>query len=156
MPVFKVRGGVSYINTNLIYESAEIRDIKPLFLLNKGLIDSYEDISQIDYSKVLSWIMNKIEKHISEYTCILLNHQKIGYYRFHSVDSKMELDDLYILPPYQNQGIGSEIIRKCIAETSLPIFLYVFIKNTKAVSFYKKFGFQVRETIGESRYIMER
>lgn len=141
---------------NLIYAPAEVRDIEPLFQLSKDLIDHYENISQIDYSKVLSWVLNKIEKHISEYTCIFLGNQKVGYYRFHSVDRKMELDDIYILPPYQNQGIGSEIIRKCIAETSLPIFLYVFIKNTKAVSLYKKLGFRITETIRESRYIMER
>lgn len=141
---------------NLTYVPAEVRDIEPLFQLSKDLIDHYENISQIDYSKVLSWVLNKIEKHISEYTCVFLTNQKVGYYRFHSVDRKMELDDIYILPPYQNQGIGSEIIRKCIAQTGLPIFLYVFIKNTKAVSLYKKLGFQITETISESRYIMER
>lgn len=68
----------------------------------------------------------------------------------------MELDDLYILSPYQNQGIGSEIIRKCIAETDFPIFLYVFIQSTRAVSFYKRLGFRITENIRNSRYIMER
>lgn len=141
---------------NLIYVPAQVRDIEPLFQLNKDLIDHYENRSQIDYSKVLSWVLNKIKNHISEYTCIFLANQKVGYYRFHSVNEKMELDDIYIFPPYQDQGIGSEIIRKCIAETDLPIFLYVFIKNTKAVSLYKKLGFQIVETVRESRYIMER
>jgi ribosomal protein S18 acetylase RimI-like enzyme len=141
---------------NLIYASAEEKDIEPLFQLSKDLVDRYENISQIDYSKVLSWVLNKIEKHISEYTCIFRENQKVGYYRFHFIDGKMELDDIYILPPYQNQGIGSEIIQKCIAETNLPIFLYVFIQNTKAVSLYKKFGFRITETIRDSRYFMER
>lgn len=68
----------------------------------------------------------------------------------------MELDDLYIFQPYQNQGIGSEIIRKCIAETDLSIFLYVFVQNSRAVSLYKRFGFRITETIRDSRYIMER
>lgn len=141
---------------NLIYLPAGESDIELLFQLNKNLINDYENISQIDYSKVLSWVLNKIEKHISEYTCVFWNNQKVGFYRFHSVDGKMELDDIYILTPYRNQGIGSEIIRKCITETDLPIFLYVFTKNTKAISLYKEFGFKITETIGESRYIMER
>ena len=142
--------------TNLTYIRAEASDIETLFQLNKDLIDRYENISQIDYSKVLSWVLNKLKTHISEYTCIFCNDQKVGYYHFHSVDKKMELDDLYIFPPYQSKGIGSEVIRKCIAETDLPIFLYVFIKNVKAVSLYKRLGFRVIKTVGESRYIMER
>ena len=141
---------------DLIYASAQERDIEPLFHLCKDLIDQYEDISQIDYSKVLSWVLNKIEKCISEYTCIFRDNQKVGYYHFHSIDGKMELDDIYIFPPYQNQGIGSKVIQKCIAESSSPIFLYVFVRNTRAVSLYKKLGFRVKETIKDSRYIMER
>lgn len=141
---------------NLTYEPAEKTDIEPLFQLNKDLIDRYESTSQIDYSKVLSWVRNKLEKRIDEYTCIFLDNRKVGYYRFHSVDEKMELDDLYVLSPYQGQGIGSEVIRKCIAETDLPVFLYVFIRNSGAVSLYKRFGFRITETIRNSRYIMER
>lgn len=141
---------------NLIYVPAENKDIEPLFQLNKYLIDRYENISQIDYSRVLTWVLNKIEKNISEYTCIFRDNQKVGYYRFHSADGKMELDDIHILSPYQNQGIGSEVIRKCIAETDLPIFLYVFVKNTKAIFLYKKLGFQIKETVSDTRYIMER
>ncbi len=144
------------IITNITYIPAEPSDIELLFQLNKDLIDRYENISQIDYSKVLSWVLNKLKTHISEYTCIFLGNQKVGYYHFHSVDGKMELDDLYIFPPYQSKGIGSEVMRKCIAETDLPIFLYVFVKNTKAVLLYKRLGFRITETVGESRYIMER
>ena len=141
---------------NLTYVPAKESDIEPLFHLSKDLIDRYENISQINYPKVLSWVLNKIKKNINEYNCIFRDSQKVGYYRFHSVDEKMELDDIYVFSPYQNQGIGSEIIRKCIAETGLSIFLYVFIQNTKAVSLYKKLGFRITETIKDSRYTMER
>lgn len=141
---------------DLIYAPAKERDIGPLFQLNKDLIDQYENLSQIDYSKVLSWVGEKIKKRISEYTCIFRENRKVGYYRFHPAEGKMELDDIYIFPAYQNKGIGSQVIRKCIAETGSPIFLYVFIRNTKAVSFYKRFGFEIEETIRDSRYIMER
>ncbi|BAL01090.1 putative acetyltransferase [Oscillibacter valericigenes Sjm18-20] len=141
---------------NLIYVPAEESDFEPLFRLSKGLIDRYENISQIDYFKVLSWVGNKIEKNISEYTCIFRDSQKVRYYRFHCMDEKMELDDIYIFTPCQGQGIGSEIIRKCISETGLSIVLYVFIQNMRAVSLYKKLGFRITETIRDSRYIMER
>ena len=74
---------------NLIYVPAEKADIEPLFQLSKDLIDRYENTSQIDYSKVLSWIQNKIEKYIGEYTCVFRGNQKVGYYRFHSAEGKI-------------------------------------------------------------------
>lgn len=52
---------------DLIYVPAEESDIEPLFQFNKDLIDRYEDISKIDYSKVLSWVLNKLKRHIGEY-----------------------------------------------------------------------------------------
>jgi ribosomal protein S18 acetylase RimI-like enzyme len=54
------------------------------------------------------------------------------------------------------KGIGSEIIRKCVAETDLPVFLYVFIRNSRAVSLYKRMGFRVTKTVRDSRHIMEK
>ena len=67
----------------------------------------------------------------------------------------MELDDLYIFPEYRNQQIGTKVIEKCLSETDLPVYLYVFIKNTKAVALYERLGFRVIETIKDSRYIMQ-
>lgn len=121
---------------NLTYVPAKESDIEPLFQLSKDLIDRYENTAQINYPKVLSWVLNKIKKNINEYTCIFEIVKKSGTTVFILL-IKIELDDIYVFSPYQNQGIGSEVIRKCIAETGLSIFLYVFIQNTKAVSLYK-------------------
>ena len=141
---------------NIRYENATTCDIEIIFQLNKKLIEKYEDISKIDYKKVLEWVRKKIESNINEYTCIFENDNKVGYFYFHKVEEKMEVDDLYIFKEYRNRGIGTEILKKCISETNLPIFLYVFTKNTKAVSLYEKLGFKVVENIKDSRYVMER
>ena len=42
----------------------------------------------------------------------------------------MELSDLYILPKWQGKGMGTAILAHCIAQTNLPISLFVFIRNT--------------------------
>lgn len=141
---------------NLKYKPADKTDIKPVFKLNKALIDECENMETIDYQKVLSWVRNKIETHIQEHICVVLNEKKVGYYYFHDADGKMEIDDLYVFPQYRNMGIGTEILEKCISETSLPIFLYVFANNKRAIAFYQKLGFQVTEIIKGSRYIMQR
>ena len=77
----------------------------------------------------------------------MLNEKKVGYYYFHDVDGRMEIDDLYVFPQYRNMGIGTEILKKCISETDPPVFLYVFANNKRAIALYQKLGFQITEII---------
>ena len=139
----------------LLFEKATGSDIESIYEFNKYLIDRYENVQNIEYDKVLSWVQRKIETYIEEYQRILFDGELAGYYRFHQDGDKMELDDLYIFPQYRNQQIGTAIIEKCLLETDLPVYLFVFIKNTKAVELYKRIGFEIVETIQDSRYIMQ-
>lgn len=68
----------------------------------------------------------------------------------------MELDNFYIFPEFQKQGIGTQVLQKCIEESQRPIFLYVFQRNTGAVALYQRLGFRIVENIENSRYIMLR
>ena len=140
----------------LEFKNANINDIDTIYNLNKQLIDMYEDVESIEYEKVLAWVKRKITKYINEYTCVVLNNQTVGYYHFHQDEARMEIDDLYVLPEYQNKGIGSKILEKCCLETRLPIYLYVFSKNVRAIALYERFGFKIIENINNSRYIMQR
>ena len=65
-----------------------------------------------------------------------------------------ELDDLYLFPEFQNKGIGSMVIKKCCLAVNEPVMLYVFVRNDRAVTLYKRLGFEIIKTINESRYIM--
>lgn len=138
---------------NLQFIPAEKADIPVIFAQAKELIDTYEDISSIDYDKVIKWVNNKISREISTYRCVLCDGQKAAFYR---LCQDGELDDLYVLPSFRNRGIGSAILDKCIEESKNPIYLYVFSRNIRAISFYNRFGFSVRETVGKTRLIMER
>ena len=138
---------------NLQYRMADKEDIPKIYDLAKNLIDQYEDISAIDYEKVLAWVNRKIETHILEYCCVQTEGQTCAYYR---LCEDGELDDLYVLPGFQNQGIGSEIMKKCITQSRKPLYFYVFSRNTRAISFYQRFGFHVQKTIGNTRLIMGR
>lgn len=139
----------------LLFEKATGSDIESIYEFNKYLIDRYENVQNIEYDKILSWVQRKIETYIEEYQRILFDGELAGYYRFYQDGDKMELDDLYIFPQYRNQQIGTTIIEKCLLETDLPVYLFVFIKNTKAVELYKRIGFEIVETIQDSRYIMQ-
>lgn len=137
----------------LAYYPATESDVPAIFEQAKILIDTYEDTAAIDYDKVLAWVKRKIDTYVSSYTRVTLAGVTCAYYR---LCDDGELDDLYVLPDFRNQGIGSEILSKCVQESKQPIWLYVFSRNTGAISFYKRFGFTVLETIGTTRLIMAR
>lgn len=121
------------------------------------LIDAYENIECIDYERALRWVRKKLENSIDEYTSIYADERKAGYYHFYrNGNGEYELDDLYVFSEFQNRGIGTAIIEKCCASVEEPVVLYVFIKNKKAVLLYEKLGFEIAETIKDSRYVMKR
>ena len=138
---------------NLQFVPAVEADIPVIFAQAKSLIDTYEDLATIDYDKVLAWVKRKITTCLSEYRCVIADGEKCAFYR---LCEDGELDDLYVLPPFQNIGIGSQILEKSIAESEKDLYLYVFSRNTRAISFYKRFGFFVRESQGKTRLIMAR
>lgn len=140
----------------LIYNIATQEDIETIFVQCQELIDRYEDLSQIDHPKVLSWVHRKIETHISEYTCVWDGNEKVAYFRLFQRNDGKELDDLYVLPEHRGQGIGTLILDKVIRETEDPIFLYVFTKNVGAIELYRRFGFVITEQISNTRLLMAR
>ena len=141
----------------LTFRQAEHEDAERIFRFNKQLILDYETLEEINLEKVLSWVQKKISSCIEEYTAIYADGEKAGYYHFsQNEDGEMELDDLFIFPEFQKKGIGSAVIRACCSSVKEPVMLYVFIRNKGAVSLYKRMGFQVVETIKDSRYIMKR
>ena len=145
---------------NLRFEPACADDLEPLYALNESLIRQYEDLSSIEPDKVLTWVRRKLEKKLSEYRAVFLNDEKVGYFRLcDGDDNSLEIDDLYVLSPYQGQGIGSEIVRHCIEESERarkPLMLYVFTRNTGAVRLYEKMGFRLKEIVSPTRNILER
>ena len=135
------------------FVSAEERDIPVILAQAKNLIDTYEDVESIDYDKVLAWVARKTAEHISEYRCVIADGERCAWYR---LCDDGELDDLYVLPAFQCRGIGTEVMRRCIRQSEKPLWLYVFSRNIRAISFYERFGFYLRETVGKTRLIMER
>ena len=140
----------------ITYCAANQEDISKIFAMAKDLIDTYEDLASIEYDEVLQWVHRKIAQNITDYQCILLNGTKVGYFRLIADDGQTELDDLYIQPEFQRQGIGAEVISRCVEQTTVPIFLYVFRTNSGAIKLYERMGFYIAEEVGNTRFIMRR
>lgn len=141
-------------DSSVTYQPAAQEDIAPLYTLCSALIRAYEDPA-LDIDRILHWVQRKLIKSINEYTCIYIGGEKAGYYHFAPAEGKMELDDLYIFPAFQRRGIGTQVVKRCLESTHLPVFLYAFIANEGAVRLYERMGFIVREVVGGTRYIME-
>ena len=141
----------------ITYDTTKVEDVERIYQFNKQLIHDYETLENIDYDKVLNWVQKKIENGIHEYTTIYADGEKAGYYHFYkNQDAEFEIDDLYIFPEFQNKGIGSKVISKCCSAVNMPVILYVYIKNQRAVSLYRRLGFEVVKTIRDSRFIMKK
>ena len=138
---------------NLLFEKATQKDIPVIFSQAKELIDQYEDLSSIDYEKVMAWVQKKIETNIDAYTAVSRDGQICSYYHLRESG---ELDDLYVLPGFRGSGIGTQILEKCGSDSSRSLWLYVFSGNTRAISFYERCGFTLRETVSKTRLIMEK
>ena len=134
---------------------ADETDIAPILEQSLALVERYEDFSIIDKEEVFAWLRRKTERRIGEYTRILCDGVTAGWIRACDEGKKLELDDLYVLPAFQNRGIGTTIIKKTLSESTKPVYFYVFARNTGAIRLYERLGFRVREQVGDTRLIME-
>lgn len=139
----------------LVYEPARPEDAPAIFTFARELIETYETNPGLDLQMALDWTKRKIEKRIDEYTRVLCDGALAAYYRFVPDGERMELDDLYVLPEYRNRGIGTAILRRCLA-MGKPVYFYVFTQNARAVALYEREGFSKVEDVSPTRMIMAR
>ena len=137
----------------LVYEPAGIEDAPAIFAFARELVETYETDPELDLAMALDWTRRKIEKRIDEYTRVLWGGEVAAYYRFVPDGERMELDDLYVLPEYRNRGVGTAILRRCLAQGK-PVYFYVFTQNTRAVALYEREGFSKVADVRPSRSIM--
>ena len=137
----------------LTYEPARPEDAPVIFGFARELIERYETDPDLDLNMALDWTRRKIEKRIGEYTRVLLDGAVAGFFRFVPDGERMELDDLYVLPAFQNRGIGTEILRRCLSQGK-PVYFYVFTGNARAVALYEREGFRKTEDVSPTRMIM--
>ena len=139
----------------LMYEKARPKDAPVIFGFAKELIETYETDPDLDLNMALAWTKRKIEKRIGEYTRVLADGETAAFFRFVPDGERMELDDLYVLPAFRDRGIGTAVLRRCVAQ-GRPVYFYVFTKNTRAIDLYEREGFRKVEDVSPTRMIMAR
>lgn len=83
--------------------------------------------------------------------------RRIGCLDVRRLDDQVKLNRVFLLPEYQNRGIGSRLISDVLAEADtagLPVRLRVF-KVNPAQRLYRRLGFAVTDDTG-THLVMER
>ena len=83
----------------------------------------------------------------------MCNKNKVGCLLVTKKDDGVILDEIYLEEEYRNKGIGTDIIKNILKINPI-VYLWVYKKNIKAISLYKKMEFKIiNET--ENRYYMK-
>ena len=129
-------------------------DVNRLIEYKKRTIYEYaKDLSAEEINKINRYITREDPKLINVYCNIMVDNKIIGCLLLTNKDDGKLLDEIYLEKVYRNKGIGTEIIRDILSNNDI-VYLWVYKKNDKAISLYRKLGFNVIEET-ESRYYMK-
>ena len=130
------------------------KDINRLIEYKKRTIYQYaKDLSNEEIDKINKYIINGIPRLINDYSNIIVDNKIVGCLLLINKDDGKLLDEIYLEEEYRNKGIGTEIINDILNNNDV-VYLWVYKENEKAISLYKKLGFNVIEET-ESRYCMK-
>ena len=79
---------------------------------------------------------------------ITLDGEDVGWLVHRRTHEGQEVHQLFILPSYQNQGIGTHLLETIIAsacQQELAVFLQVLKCNVRARKLYERLGFEIYE-----------
>ncbi|MBQ9019245.1 MAG: GNAT family N-acetyltransferase [Bacilli bacterium] len=133
---------------------AKDKDINKLIEYKKRTIYEYShNLSNEEINKINNYIKNEVIKLLDYYCNIIIDNQIIGCVLLTNKDEGKLLDEIYIEEKYRNKGIGTDIIKNIINNNDI-VYLWVYKENIKAISLYKKLGFNIIEET-DTRYYMK-
>lgn len=119
----------------------------------KTILNNEENISIEEKNKILKYVNQTTPQYINDYQLIVVSNKIVGCLLLREYEDGKLLDELYLIPEYRNQHIGTSIIMKIISTFPI-IYLYVYKENKIALNLYLKYQFKIiAET--KSRYYMQ-
>lgn len=109
----------------------------------KSIFENAGEMDCTEKEKICKFVEKAVSENIEEFQNILVDGKVVGCVRHKYVNSRIFLDDIYIEEAYRGRGLGRSIIRGIMREGI--VYLWVYKSNEKAVSLYKKLGFEVEE-----------
>ena len=129
-------------------------DINRLIEYKKRTIYEYaKDLSDEEINRINNYVNSEVPKLIIDYYNILVDNKIVGWLLLTNKDDGKLLDEIYLEEEYRNKGIGTDIIKDILNNNDI-VYLWVYKENEKAISLYRKLGFNIIEET-ESRYYMK-
>lgn len=133
---------------------SSISDINRLIEYKKNTIYEYaNNLSNDEINKINNYVLDSVPKLIDDYFNIIVDDKVVGCLLLTLKDDGKLLDEIYIEDQYRGKGIGTDIISNIIRNNDI-VYLWVYKKNVRAISLYKKLGFVVIDET-DSRYYMK-
>ena len=130
------------------------KDINRLIEYKKRTIFQYaKDLSNEEIDSINKYVTSEVPRLINDYSNIIVDNKIVGCILLKNNNNSKLLDEIYLEEEYRNKGIGTEIIKDILNNNDV-VYLWVYKENEKALSLYKKLGFNVIEET-ESRYCMK-
>ena len=128
------------------------KDINRLIEYKNRTIYQYaKDLSNEEIDRINKYVTSEVPRLINDYCNIIVDNKIVGCILL-TKNGKL-LDEIYLEEEYRNKGIGTKIIMDILDNNDV-VYLWVYKENEKAISLYKKLGFNVIEET-ESRYYMK-
>lgn len=141
------------MENNCITKCANSDDLELIKNAKISNIFAYaKNISDEEKTSILSYVDRYVARFLNDFKVIWKDGQRCGCYLLREHEDGVLLDEIYLLPQYRRQGIGSNILKNILSEGE-NVHLCVYKENKKAISLYKKFGFKIEEDKQE-RYTM--
>ena len=129
-------------------------DINRLIEYKKKTIFEYaKDLSEEEINRINNYVNTEVPKSIKDYSNVIVDDKVIGCLLLTNKDDGILLDEIYLEEEYRNKGIGSSLIKDVLYNNDI-VYLWVYKANEKAISLYKRLGFNVIEET-ETRYYMK-
>ena len=87
---------------------------------------------------------------------IIKDGKEIGWISVINLQDSIKIEEIYVIPKYQNQGIGSYLVKKILMDAEsrkLHVQLRVF-KINPAVKLYERLGFKICDEDGPFYFMM--
>lgn len=122
-------------------------------LLPKTYRDKENNLSQ----KVNMWEKLLPSSGVSTWIAYNAEDTSVGFISYFKKDQECEISTLYLLPQYQNLGIGTKLMDAALIDASQcnscsRLSLWVLKTNLSAITFYEKFGFESDGQYNEELY----
>lgn len=101
-----------------------------------------DDLPKDEVMRINNYVDEHIPVEITDYKIIICNKNKVGCLLVAKKDDGVILDEIYLEEEYRNKWIGTDIIENILKINPI-VYLWVYKKNIKAISLYKKMKFKI-------------